>query len=1313
MVTRSFQTELKARNLAMAHGIVPSSVIDWDAGAWRGPRVLVPIVVEALPVSAAAAAGASWAAVGIDPLNPAAPRPGPFDTTTGTRPAGVHLHWALPDGLTRGERPAAASDAALPASANPRDEQPESREAPRTRFTPVPDRWLVVRVQAGATASAPRRASAWVISGALDPARRSAVPLSQWKETRPSASEVPPVTAMGPGEPTFAVYYDNTRQLLAFHDPLTDAAQGPLTYLVCGWYGRLEDDPLYAPGREREFLALLKRLGWSLDAAALQSLHRSTRDELLKQTLLGDGGAQAQKMMSVQPKARTAPAFGLSPGAAAAEAPAPVNVNVGRGAARWLQFGEESRVDPTVSKVVYATPSYFDRYWPRQMLCHGAVFDVAWNGRGGGFDLPEAGVPPPGAVSVAVGQTSAQALAALAARESGDASQERLLDAFACGAMSDLSQPSGLARLESQLHAEDFSSRPGGFVVDTLEQGDAFVTSSGAESPPAPRASGGGGQASLNPAAKGLSDVAGVKVRTRFYRADSTLQMLHDAMGGPSGPSGPSSADRPAPAGSAPASAPRTRETVRRAMPRWYQPRDPVLLLRAARRAYKHGEDALLDGTLGCRLSGQTIRQLSVNPWAQAGQGNQPLPLVDVVGADLSTDDLKSGQIPAECGALFHETLLLDPTVVTRARELVVQRSARLKAPPGTETRAVSAAVAGQRVLAEQTLLFAATLDPTLDTQALAALSTLEGTMPRALALQFWRRPWTPIELAWEVEWYPSPGAERDWLLTGTDLALRGSIPTGTEGAPALTLRGRSILTPAIARTLEKQLKRFLDDEASGARDDASPDEEADLARVMRSFASLDVLGASLAGLHDTLMARAPVPGVAGAPAPDAWQPISGQSALWLLRAGHLRLRRARIVDAFGQFHDVAPSVLDTPVRAVDLVSRAGPAFLGLPPRLQEPSRLMFRLLDAADDAREATRQKSPVCGWLVPDHLDEAIEVFDQQGQPQGQLQPAEDGRTLEWQGVPGLAEALGAPPVLANPALGGFVQGLLQHGLRDKARLAGPGAPTETALAALLRMIDATLWTTDPVGREGNEHLSLLVGHPLALVRAELRLEVQAEPAAAALQAASYLPARAELERTPLTVRLGELLALDDGLMGYFVNDDYSRFFPVHEALAPQARPAGPGEGYLGSMALPPQTAARPLEHPYVDRTPFVEIRPGQRLRLTLVLDPRGAVHATCGFLPRKKIELMREHVAPALEALAFTFRIGPVLVDPDAVRMPVPAEIAGGWSWVRRVNVTTWQEDKVVKASQDALLGDAPAMLQEGWLKLSGSLKPSTPG
>jgi hypothetical protein len=1283
MVTRLFQTELLARNLAMAYDIAPSAVLNWDEGAWRGPRVLVPVVVEALTVSAADAGRSEWAAVAVDPMQADAPRPAPFETVK-NRPAGVHLHWALPDGLTQGERAAAADDVPLAASAQTSVEQPEQRNEQRTRFSLTPNRWLVIRMRAGATQTAPREAAAWVVCGALDPARRRAVPLADWREDRSNAD--PAVNAMGPGDPTFAVYYDNTRNLLAFHDPLAGVASGPLSYLVCGWYARLEDDPLYEPDTERDWLALIARLGWEIDASAIQRLQNESRAAQRRAYLQSADQTTASQAGEVQMS-------GYSSTNKSDTGADPV-VSLGVGPS---QFSKNARRQDAKGRAIYARQNYFSHFWPRQMLCHGALFDVAWGGRGGGFDSPGAGVPPAGSVGLAVGNTAAQALATLSAKVSGKPHMARLLDAFATGALADLSQPSGLARLESLLHGEDFSSSPGGFVVDQIEQGDLFAPAAGSESPATPRAKARPGDAVD---ASGQRAKAQLKVQRRFYRSDSSLSQLREAMQQPDKRPGFGAAQ-------APGAQPRTTETVRRPMPRWFQPRDPVLLLSQARRAYKHGEDHVIDGVLGCRITGQTIDQVSVNPWQAGADGARNSGLVDVVGSDLTTQSFRSGQIPAECGALFYEALLLDPTTVPVAQGLIVQRASRLRKGAGGQERVVSAAVAGRRYQVEQSLLYVAAADPQIDAQALAAVSNLRGTRPHPLSLQLWRRPWTPIEMDWEVAWYPSPGAERDWVLQQTDFALLGGVPTGTGGNPALVLRGRTVLTPSVARTLERQLKRFLDDEDSGERDEATPGEEVDLAKVMHDFAKLDVLGTSLGGLHDALMARQPVPGLDGAPAPDAWQPVPTATALWLMRAGHLQVRRARVIDAFGQFHDLAKSVLDAPVRAEDLVSNAGPAYLAMPPRIQEPSRLMFRLLDAGNDARDATKEHAPVCGWIVPDHLDEALEVFDALGQARGQLQPAEDGRTLEWQGVPGQPDPLGAPPRLDQPQLEGFVQGLLAHGLRDRERLESDDPPSETALSALLRMVDATLWSTDPVGRAGNEHLSLLVGHPLALVRAELRLEVQADPLAPTAQGALYTEARAELERTPLPVRLGEVLALDDGLMGYFVNDDYSRFYPIHDSLAPQAWPVGPGEGFLGSLARPPNTEGRSVRHPYIDRTPLVWIRPGQRVRLTLVMDPRGAVHATCGFLPRKKIELMREHVAPALEALAFTFRVGPVLVDPETIRMPLPSEISGGWSWVRRVNVTTWQEDPVVKASQDALLPDAPALLSEGWLKLSGSM------
>ena len=1311
MADRLFQVELAARNFRFGLEATPAEVMTWDPGAWRGPRVLVPIVVDALPVSASQAGSSTWAAVGADPMVAGAPRPAPFDTTSG-RPAGVHLHWALPDGLTRGARTAAPADAPLAAGTDASVEQAEVASTTRTQFGAIPDRWLVTRIVAGKTASSPKTATAWVIEGALDPARRRATPLSQWTEDR-SDEPPPPITAMGPGEPTFAVYYENTVNVLAFHDPLTGVGSGPVTYLVAGWYSEPARDPLHAPSTESRWYAALRDLGWALPQASLDRLDAAARAWQKAQQTLGLKSRvqderpvfrMASDALNVASKNTGARDFAsLTNGATLASS----TLHVGSGV---------SRISKALDTNVFVSRQrYFEQHWPRQLLCHGAVFDVAWNGRGGGFDVPSAGVPRADAVTVTVGNSGAQALGALIAKTSGDPGLERTMAAFHGGSLGDLALESGITRLEAAMHGDDFTSKPGGFVLAEIEQGDMFPPASGVESAARPS----NRSAPVGSSHTKVKTVESLAVERNFFRADTTMAALIDATSGTvfGGKSGGGSGAGASGAGSAPAGSPRRTETVRRAMPRWYQPRDPVVLLGEARRGYKHGEDGSLDpsGLLICRVTGETVSQVGVNPWTnEAGVAINDAPVIDIRGSDLTTSDFRSGQIPEECGALLYETLLLDPTVVTTVRDVIVTKAGKQRASAPKGARMVTAATAGERYSVEQSLPLWAYLAPNVDVQALAAVSNITGTAPSKLGLQLWRRPWNPLELSWEIAWYPSPRGERDWALGETDFRLlefdpsdtarTTRLPTGTEGAPALVLQGRTLLTPGVARTMEKRLRKFLDDESKGTSDDATPTQEQDLARVAAGFSTMDVLSTALGGTHLSLMARRPVPGVSGAPDPDAWEPITSATALWLLRAGHLRLQRARIIDTFGQFCDVAASTLSRPIVAEDMRSRAGDAMLLMPPRLQEPSRLMFRLLDPADNGREATRDRSPVCGWVVPDHLDEALEIFDASGLSVGQLQPAIDGRTLEWQGVPGQQAPLGAPPQIAQHQTAGFVDGLLAWGLRDPELAASESPPSEHALAALLRMIDATLWTSDPVGRAGNEHLSVIIGHPMALVRAELRLEVQGDADGRAM----YAAARAELERTPLPVRLGELLALDDGLMGYFVNDDYSRFHPVHESLAPAARPSGPNQGFLGSAAATPDMTPVPVEHPYIDRTPIVHIRPGQRVTLTLLVDPRGAVHATCGFAPRKKIELMREHIAPALDAMALTFRVGPVLVDPETIRMPVPAEIKGGWSWVRKVNVTTWQEDPVVKATQDALLPDVPALISEGWLKVSGALK-----
>jgi hypothetical protein len=121
-------------------------------------------------------------------------------------------------------------------------------------------------------------------------------------------------------------------------------------------------------------------------------------------------------------------------------------------------------------------------------------------------------------------------------------------------------------------------------------------------------------------------------------------------------------------------------------------------------------------------------------------------------------------------------------------------------------------------------------------------------------------------------------------------------------------------------------------------------------------------------------------------------------------------------------------------------------------------------------------------------------------------------------------------------------------------------------------------------------------------------------------------------------------------------------------------------------------------------------MSIQPNQEVALTLLVEPHCVVHATSGVLPRKEIGMRREWIAAALAALSPTFRFGPVLVDPKTLRMPVPNEIHGTWSWDHRADITTWAEDPIVAATQDAHLRPDPASGTEGWMRM---MPPPPPG
>ena len=161
--------------------------------------------------------------------------------------------------------------------------------------------------------------------------------------------------------------------------------------------------------------------------------------------------------------------------------------------------------------------------------------------------------------------------------------------------------------------------------------------------------------------------------------------------------------------------------------------------------------------------------------------------------------------------------------------------------------------------------------------------------------------------------------------------------------------------------------------------------------------------------------------------------------------------------------------------------------WLELPPRLAQPGRLDFTWVSADNDAVAVGLQAdtSPICGWLLPNHLDKSLGVYDAKGNALGELltlQRSATTRELVWCPAPGNPAI--SPVVRPNlrPELENFHLNEIVTGLLDRDDAA-------TAFNNFLQAIDETLWTVEPLGSRTDRHLTSLIGRPLAVTLANLQ--------------------------------------------------------------------------------------------------------------------------------------------------------------------------------------------------------------------------------
>ena len=484
-------------------------------------------------------------------------------------------------------------------------------------------------------------------------------------------------------------------------------------------------------------------------------------------------------------------------------------------------------------------------------------------------------------------------------------------------------------------------------------------------------------------------------------------------------------------------------------------------------------------------------------------------------------------------------------------------------------------------------------------------------------------------------------------------------------------------------------------------------------------IASFDLLGQNLGGFTDQLLMRKgllelrPIDPTASGPQLSAiydsvrdidWLSPITEGALLPVRAGHLGFKKLWVIDAFGRVLILEDHVkLDSPCLPPRMMASNGR--IKLEPRLAQSARLSMEWPATAqldiggrnDGAHGIDKAFGAVCGWIIPNFLDAGLMIYDAGGTALGALQSVlrkswsegfggiqPEMESFHWVDIPGSKTFLfgKAPtPALdplgekANPHLRQFVNALL--GLKG-----GSGA-------RLMENINCALSTG---GGNLNSNLAMLIGKPLALVRASLSLEVEGRPAPA--QAWNDLSKNntGGIEQLKIPVRLGDRQLKNgvwqgsDGLAGFFLKADdadhidYSHFYPAF------------------GMGDPRQND----EYNVYQKVPDVAL--AHSLDLTLLMEPSKGVCATTGILPRTVFHLPSGGAIDVLENKEVIFYTGPLLTTAREIRMPQPSDSFGQWSWTHHPEVKVWLEESITDSQKEqGRFYDEPFQIAEGWLKL----------
>ena len=592
-------------------------------------------------------------------------------------------------------------------------------------------------------------------------------------------------------------------------------------------------------------------------------------------------------------------------------------------------------------------------------------------------------------------------------------------------------------------------------------------------------------------------------------------------------------------------------------------------------------------------------------------------------------------------------------------------------------------------------------------------------------------QPWNPFLLEWEVEVFPIESGSN--LNTGSgsyaadfisdnytvsenevDLSLR--LGKGSTTRAANVYSGRSILTPHAGIQLKKQIEAYLNKEVLPqyyqAQQPVIPIAQQNTAyldqhikdiqtwyettnaatlktpqskdgdpcytaiRAYEALKDLDCLSQSLGGFNEALLMHKQTMQLAiGDPLGfDDYQDFAGivrnavSNSIYSvpeplndfnpIRSGAMKILQLRLVDTFGQIKDL--EIPGEVITSEPMTISDGDFHIRLAPRLVQPARINFRWLAAEGDEQEMNDHPTttPICGWVLTNNLDNSLMIYDNKGKALGSLD-----ENAEWEPAPGSFPQIDKPEHIGNAHLRKMV---------ERIRDCGTGF-----LERFISAVDNALENIEPENFAQHQDIALLMGRPIALVRAAANLELQGLPATHQ----GWNEFRQDMERdtredndfseVTFPIRIGDYKQFNDGVVGFWKEDieaDKNNWF-----FAPQSDDE---QEITDERIKTHRTAVSDATNVHELMTIPQSVNSAPQI-LSMLIDPRGLVHATSGVLPAKAISIPPDQYADALQDIEITFLSTPILTDVGKINLPLPAEAGYQWSWLQQGGQKAWTE------------------------------------